>query len=426
MADCDYDRFLTELLDAQDIAACAFDADDRTLFWNRAFLRFFPEHVGHVARGEPYRANLLRFYDSRLVGAERANIERYVQDGIDRHHAQTRPFVFSHRGRRLRVAALVMPQPAGGRIRLWRELPARSLGAEVAAPGAGVAADLLESIADGAMVVDQQDRIVSANHEFLRLYDVPTGGVVTGMTLAEVVRHAWTGAGEGVAQADIAVLDNIRFAGAPFELELPGGRWRRVIAQASESGLVYFTHADITPLKRAVTEMSALAGTDALTGLPNRRRFGVVLDEVWRRCTEDGLPLALVMVDVDHFKAVNDRFGHLAGDMCLQRVALLIDGCVHRPQDLAVRYGGEEFAVLLGNTGQAGAVAVAERVQAALADEDWQQTHPGLTRVTASLGICAVATTLGGSPAELIRRADEALYRAKHGGRNRIALDGPA
>ncbi|MFS8035534.1 diguanylate cyclase [Xanthobacter sp. AM11] len=417
--------FLGTLLDSLDVALCLFDGQDRSLVWNATFLRFFPEHSGHVHAGEPYRENLRRFYDARLTGEERAMRDRYVSEGIARHRAQSRPFVFTHLGRRLKVASL--PTPDGSRLRLWVQLADGA-----SATGAGhhdFPIDLLDHIADGAAVLDQDDRIINTNAEFRILYDVPEGQSVVGASLEDVVHAAWARAGQPDGGARGFVRDALVFAGAPFEVELPGGRWRRVIARRIASGIGYFTHSDITELKRqqaalerALDELSAIAATDGLTGLANRRRFDTAIDEAWRACAEADTPMAVMVIDLDNFKLVNDRFGHAAGDECLRRVGAAVRGAVTRSGDLAARQGGEEFAVLLPNATADEALAVAQGIRRALRMERWTQVHPGLSSLTVSIGICALRRVGTVAVAQAMQQADEALYRAKNRGRDRIEI----
>ncbi len=163
------------------------------------------------------------------------------------------------------------------------------------------------------------------------------------------------------------------------------------------------------------------AATDGLTGLPNRRSFVERLDEMLQRAERFGTPVSLLMLDVDHFKHVNDTYGHPVGDQVLRKLAELLAGSVRDAVDMAARFGGEEFAVLLENTAQDGAVKMADRLREALAAETFVHVEGSNTipfQVTMSLG---VATTNGPEdPHTLVDRADQALYRAKEGGRNRV------
>ncbi len=417
----DHEAF-AQALAALVIAVCLFDRDDRTVLWNSVFLEFFPEHVGHVYCGEHYRENLYRFYRSRLREDEGMNIERYVADGVARHRLQSRPFVFTHRGRRLLVTA--MPTPDGGRLRIWRPL------AEAGAPEDSPASleqfpiDLLEYMADGATVLDASGHILAANTEFRALYDIDPGQSAVGLTLVQVVRQAWEKAGVSNPGIEATFLDNLRFVGAPFEVELPGDRWRRVIARDHHrQGVVYFTHTDITAPRRALAELASIATTDGLTGLMNRRRFDQILDEECRRAAREAKPLSLILIDIDRFKSVNDGFGHPAGDACLRRVARIIEASIRRTGDTAARLGGDEFAVLLPNTPLAGAWRLANTIQAGFAGEPWTQIDAAMTPVTASLGLLCARLPGPVEASEILRHADAMLYRAKQLGRNRIEGD---
>ncbi len=170
-------------------------------------------------------------------------------------------------------------------------------------------------------------------------------------------------------------------------------------------------------LEEACRELEMLANTDVLTGLPNRRFLLDRLNEEAAEADRFGRPLSFVLLDVDHFKRVNDRCGHPAGDEVLRQVARLLRAGLRR-YDVAARFGGEEFAILLPGTGSEVAREVAERARRCLAGSDIEIAEDEILRVTASFG---VAERRPGEPvAELVRRADDALYRAKEEGRDRV------
>jgi len=172
-------------------------------------------------------------------------------------------------------------------------------------------------------------------------------------------------------------------------------------------------------LKRAYADLERLARTDPLTGLANRRRFMEELEQEVERSERYGRPLALVALDLDRFKSVNDTHGHAAGDDVLREAAQALRS-VCRDVDLAARMGGEEFSLLLPETDIAGARIVAERLREHIAGAAHRSPAGQVFRVTASLG---VATARPGASGEaLLQAADEALYRAKDAGRNRVAL----
>ncbi len=172
-------------------------------------------------------------------------------------------------------------------------------------------------------------------------------------------------------------------------------------------------------------QLQAMAVTDSLTSLANRRRFDEVLEREWRRARRDQSPLALLLIDADHFKALNDHYGHQHGDRYLRTLAQLIQGSLRRPADMAARYGGEEFAVLLPDTDLEGAYRIAEAIRQGAQDARLPHEKSDLGVMTVSIGVDAMVPEDGESPEALVRRADAALYAAKRQGRNRTCVDEP-
>ncbi|QJI40613.1 GGDEF domain-containing protein [Pseudomonas sp. ADAK2] len=164
--------------------------------------------------------------------------------------------------------------------------------------------------------------------------------------------------------------------------------------------------------------LELLALEDALTGLANRRQFDLFMVAEMGRARRSQTGLALLMIDVDHFKLFNDHYGHVAGDVCLRQISAIITDNIKRPGDLAVRYGGEEFAVVLPGTDYVGAFLVAEKIRRAvqLASIEHSESADGM--VTVSLGVCAYDPASQATPDDLVSAADKALYVAKASGRN--------
>jgi diguanylate cyclase (GGDEF)-like protein len=159
---------------------------------------------------------------------------------------------------------------------------------------------------------------------------------------------------------------------------------------------------------------------DGLTGVANRRCFDERLPTEWRRAARGGAPLALLMLDVDHFKRFNDRYGHQTGDDCLRRVATAIKGGVLRPGDLVARYGGEEFACILPATDFDGALAVAMGIEQQVRELQIEHADSDVCQVvTVSIGVSMALPKPESDAARLLSLADAQLYRAKHGGRGR-------
>jgi diguanylate cyclase len=176
-------------------------------------------------------------------------------------------------------------------------------------------------------------------------------------------------------------------------------------------------------LETANAELSTLSVTDALTQVHNRRYFDEVLHREHDRSARSGVPLALLLADIDHFKRINDRCGHVAGDDCLRLVAATLTKTVGRSTDLVARYGGEEFALVLPSTEPAQALALAERVRAAVAAIEFSCAGQPV-RFSISIGVVAQVVPANGSVEEFVAEADAALFRAKNAGRNRVVMAG--
>lgn len=565
-------RALGDTLDGLDVALCAFDDSDRTLAWNSTFFKFFPEHAGHVYVGEPYEANLRRFYTQRLDALELPNIERYITAGVERHRAQTRPYSFEHRGLRVHVSSL--PIDGVGRVRVWRAeaLTAQSASTDMAAQSSAdihepgylrspviESTELFDRIPDGLMICAEDQRIQWVNQPFMQMYHLPDRAAAVGLAFDEVYRHTWSVGGEG----DMApfydglstLQEHMRFAGAPFEVPLPRSGWSRVIAKQGSDGTVFYAHVDITELKRqqrllaqaersardseaqlreksilleatlehmdqGVAKISAtgvvelcnrramelldlpaelmaskptlvnvlaylrargefqgasqevqdllrhsnggvdqpqvydrprpdgrilevqtvpikgggalrtftdvtqrkqaeqqirhVAEHDGLTGLLNRTAFLQALQAAATDVHRSGRGFAVLYVDLDGFKPVNDRYGHAVGDQLLVWVARQLTQAA-REDDVVARLGGDEFALLQrGVSDGDSAYRLADRLVQALGQPTVIEAHA--LQIGASIGI-VLSPGDGTEAEELLRKADSAMYLAKATGR---------
>lgn len=175
-------------------------------------------------------------------------------------------------------------------------------------------------------------------------------------------------------------------------------------------------------LRKAQRALELIATHDSLTGLANRRLFERSLEIEFARGARQSSPVSLIMLDIDFFKRYNDAYGHVAGDHCLTQVAQVVKGCCQRKSDLAVRYGGEEFAVLLPDTDINGALAIAGQIRRSVMEKHITHSGSPTGYLTVSLG-CYSFIPHGNDSIELfIQRADAALYQAKNAGRNRAAV----
>lgn len=175
-------------------------------------------------------------------------------------------------------------------------------------------------------------------------------------------------------------------------------------------------------LEQANTQLQEASNTDALTGLRNRRYFNESFELEFKRAFREKTPLSLLLLDIDHFKQINDTYGHPFGDLCLTQAAQLIRSQIRRPPDVAARYGGEEFVVLLPNTHEDGArhiaTAICESLRKTIISDDTRKVH-----ITVSIGVVSLKPGSEDSTESLLKRADVLLYRAKENGRNRVEWD---
>lgn len=176
-------------------------------------------------------------------------------------------------------------------------------------------------------------------------------------------------------------------------------------------------------LEKAMQELHRHATLDGLTQVANRRQFDSYLSQQWEKLASDGLPLSLILCDVDYFKRYNDTYGHQAGDDCLQKIAQAISSAVNNTAYLVARYGGEEFAVIMPNTSAKGAIHIAEAIKIEI---EWLKIPHGQSKVsksvTVSMGVSSTVPTNSVSPSALIAITDAALYEAKKQGRDRIIV----
>jgi diguanylate cyclase (GGDEF)-like protein len=181
---------------------------------------------------------------------------------------------------------------------------------------------------------------------------------------------------------------------------------------------------EINERKKIETKLQELSIKDELTGLYNRRHFNKVLESEIQTAQRSSTPLSLIFIDIDNFKHFNDTFGHIEGDVCLQKVSLTIKNVTKRQGDLTFRYGGEEIAVILPNTNSNSAYSIAEKIRTSVKGlEITHEDHSSKSSfVTISSGLVTVIPQMNTSPTDIINKADNALYQAKHSGKNQVEV----
>ncbi len=193
-----------------------------------------------------------------------------------------------------------------------------------------------------------------------------------------------------------------------------------LVFSAAFIGLAVYLAMSLSERNKAVAALRMLARTDGLTGLNNRRTFDEMLAKEWQRAARNTRPLSVLFIDVDHFKAYNDTYGHQAGDDVLSAVARCVGANIRRPADFAARYGGEEFVVVLPDTDATGALGVADTLRRAVGALAIEHAASEQGRITVSIGVATWEARVAKDMNMIVKTADEALYSAKACGRNAV------
>jgi len=288
---------------------------------------------------------------------------------------------------------------------------------------------VIDSVEEQIAVIDREGTIIYVNRAWTKFgiengLSSEFGGV--GSNYLRVCQSSG-GRGDSLAgETAQGIRDVLSGKRASFYLEYPchspeEKRWfmMRVTAlQGDASGLCVISHHNITQRRLAEERVEYLSLHDQLTGLSNRRHFDQFLDSEWRRSIRNRSSISIILFDIDYFKDYNDELGHLAGDQCLAKVSRALQAFASRSSDLAVRYGGEEFALILGDTDHAESLKIAEDIRKAIHDLDIQ--YCGTKRITMSAGAASTIPDKEQTEMFLVQQADKALYAAKQQGRDRV------
>ena len=290
----------------------------------------------------------------------------------------------------------------------------------------------IDAITEHIVVIDSTGLICFVNRSWISFGDENNCGVKQGWEDVNYLSVCDDSANAGETfgrDASNGIRALIKDGHGYFRMEYPchsetEQRWfMMTVTPFQFLGMPYFviSHQDISKRKKAEEEVSRISLTDGLTKVPNRRCFDEFLDAELHRCARSGLPLSLAMIDVDHFKYLNDRNGHLAGDECLIKIGELLKGIGKRPGDICARYGGEEFVYVFGNTTLEQALVVINKLMDGIRELGIpNQNSPVLPTVTVSVGLASIYPDAGSEKSKLIDAADKMLYLAKNNGRNRV------
>lgn len=294
------------------------------------------------------------------------------------------------------------------------------------------------AMSDGLALYDPAGYLLFCNQQYRDLFPRSAHARQAGAHIVDILTASVRSGERKAVPVDLSE-EGIRAAAATLhqnkdeKIELFDGSWIQLRSRLGKDGSSLIVVSDITAAQESeiglvqfAEQMRGLAQTDALTGLANRRTFDERLKGELQSATMTGKPLALLMIDVDRFKIFNDTYGHIAGDACLRKVADCLQGSAKRENDLAVRYGGEEFAILLPDTPSAAALAIADQVRQHVSEMNLAHAGSEFGRVTVSIGVAVADDPAGlGNSCLLVEKADQALYRSKEEGRNRIGIDEP-
>ena len=284
--------------------------------------------------------------------------------------------------------------------------------AESVAPDAFLLSALNE-VEPALIILSESLKAAFINRAFYRMWHLPLPPNGVTYDFASIIEH---GRRTGLYVTEPGSLDDY-VRQRRGRIRLSDGRVLRFECKALAGGQHLIAFTDISDFIRTADRLRELATIDDLTRIPNRRQFLNALDAEFVRAQHNDRDLSVLMIDVDNFKAINDRYGHFAGDDILRELALRLQRAV-RPTDLLGRLGGEEFAVALKDTAMPVALEIAGRLCRGIADTPFKAAA-GEIKVTASVGVAA-RMPQDDNPAELLRLADEALFRAKTAGRNGV------
>ena len=291
--------------------------------------------------------------------------------------------------------------------------------------------EALKASKDGFGVYNEEDVLVFCNDKLAENFGFQAHEII-GMPFETMVRKAHL-AGAGVATDDHidglierAKVSRLEKGFTSFESDMQNGSWMQVSRLRTADDFIYIYVTDITKLKKTERELrdalrfvKKLAATDSLTGISNRRHFLETATIEFERSCQYGHPLSILALDIDHFKSINDRYGHQAGDQVLEAITHCCQNLL-RESDVFGRLGGEEFSILLPDTSESAAEVTAQRILKAVAalEVNYQDQ---VIRFTTSIGISELSKS-SDSLESLMNQSDEALYEAKHNGRNKIEV----
>jgi len=421
----DLERFQT-IVDNLPSGVTLFSSDLKMLMCNEKIKQVldFPEKL--FQSGMPSMQKLIDFNIERgeYGDGDKEELAKMVLDRINQrtNHTfeRTRPngTIVEVRGTWLKNNSFVTT---------YTDITERKTAEEKATRNAKYLQALLQHLDQGVTVTDENLNIVFWNKAFFKLLDLPDHLMQPVMRYEDLIRYnaerGEYGPGDPEQHVQIRIKASLKFEPHHFERTRADGHTLEVTGKPLEvdgTSLGFITtYVDITEHKRMNARLRKLANTDDMTELNNRRHFNNLLKREIKRCIRNGHPLSLLMLDLDHFKKINDKFGHSTGDIALKEFAKICKD-VFRDIDIIGRMGGEEFAVFLPDTERKGAFTSAERLRKAVENVELYSDKGEQVNLRVSIGVSVYDATMEDTIDDLVKRADQALYRAKNQGRNRV------
>ena len=409
-------------LDEVPVGIVLLDADMRAQFINRAFRRMWHLPDDKADSKPPFVALMYHGCDTNAYPIASGDLDAYVAARVA-HVKSGDPTPLDLRlanGEVLRMQCAVLP--SGGRMLCYTYVTDIVRHSDELAMLRGA----LDQTQPGIILLDEFLNAQFMNRAVRELWKVSDQQADRKPSYVELVNDSRTTRTYGVPPDKLDKFIRGRIAviraGDPTPIEIPHADGRTVLSQCAvlPNGGRMITYTDVTGLVRRANEFRRLASHDGMTGVSNRRQFDLLAQAEWARFQRYHRPLSLMMMDIDHFKQVNDRFGHEAGDKAIKLVAELCTANT-RTTDVVARFGGDEFVALLPETDVAQARFVAERLRKSIRE----RSETAGVAITVSIGIAAATASMPDFAA-LMRLADKALYQAKDAGRDRaVYLEEP-
>jgi diguanylate cyclase (GGDEF)-like protein len=408
---------LRAALDEIEVGVVLLDSHMKSQFINRAFRRMWALPDATADRNPAFVALMYHGRDTRAYQTAAADLDGYIAERVRLVMIRdTTPLDLRRsNGEVIRMQCACLPN--GGRMLSYTTVTDIVRHADELE----VLRNALDNVSEGVVLLDADLNAQFLNRRMRRFWGVSDEQAAAHLPYAELIARAPHAKDRDMTPDQLSAFFAGRVAAVQAaservrDVRTTDGRHIRAHCTVTENGGRMLTYCDVTDLVRNAEQLEKLATTDSMTGLYNRRHFLATAEAQWGRFRRYHRPLSMLMLDIDHFKQVNDRYGHAVGDEAIVSVAAACtDG--KRNSDLVGRLGGEEFAILLPETDIAQASIVADRICQRVAARVLV-AHKVHFKVTVSIGIASASASMSGIDA-LMRAADEALYQAKSQGRN--------